>query len=47
MLGAHVGGPQQATFNGLQLDFYPRVTWSPFFALTVDDVKVGQYFASC
>ncbi|DBA78953.1 TPA: hypothetical protein ACH3X1_008826 [Trebouxia sp. C0004] len=39
MLGVHVGGPQQATFNGLHLDLYPRVTWSPSFAMTVDDLK--------
>lgn len=40
MLGAQIDGPQQATFNGLHLDFYPRVTWSPFFAMTTDDLKV-------
>ena len=40
MLGAQIDGPQQATFNGLHLDFYPRVTWSPFFAMTIDDLKV-------
>lgn len=39
MLGVHVGGPRQATFNGLQLDLYPRVTWSPSFAMTVNDLK--------
>lgn len=40
MLGAQVDGPQQATFNDLHLDFYPRVVWSPFFAITTDDLKV-------
>lgn len=40
MLGVHVGGPRQATFNGLHLDLYPRVTWSPLFAMTIDDIKV-------
>ncbi len=40
MLGVHVEGPQQATFNGLHLDLYPRVTWSPSFAMTVEDLKV-------
>jgi len=44
MLGVHVGGPRQATFNGLHLDFYPRVTWSPSFAMTVDDLKVQTYW---
>ncbi|KAL3138028.1 hypothetical protein ABBQ38_005262 [Trebouxia sp. C0009 RCD-2024] len=39
MLGAQVDGPQQATFNDLHLDFYPRVVWSPFFAITTDDLK--------
>lgn len=43
MLGVHVEGPQQATFNGLHLDLYPRVTWSPAFAMTVDDLKVHTY----
>ena len=46
MLGAQVDGPQQATFNDLHLDFYPRVVWSPFFAMTIDDLKVysiGQW----
>ncbi len=42
MLGVHVGGPRQATFNGLHLDLYPKVTWSPLFAMTVDDIEVGQ-----
>ncbi len=40
MLGVHVEGPRQATFNGLHLDLYPRVTWCPSFAMTVDDLKV-------
>ncbi len=44
MLGVHVEGPQQATFNGLHLDLYPRVTWSPSFAMTVDDLKVHTYW---
>ena len=44
MLGVHVGGPRQATFNGLQLDLYPRVTWSPSFAMTVNDLKVHTHW---
>lgn len=43
MLGAQVDGPQQATFNGLHLDFYPRVVWSPFFAITTDDLQVFEF----
>lgn len=45
MLGVDVGAPQQATFNGLHLDLYPRVTWSPSFAMTVDDLKVHTHWA--
>ena len=40
MLGAQVDGPQPATFNDLDLDFFPRVVWSPFFAITTDDLQV-------
>lgn len=47
MLGAQVDGPQQATFNGLHLDFYPRVTWSSFFAMTTDDLKVCWVLSRC
>lgn len=41
MLGAHVAAPTKVTFNGLRVDLWPRVTWSPLFALTFDDLKVS------
>jgi hypothetical protein len=38
-LGANVAGPTPREFNGLQIDLWPRVSWSPLFALTWDDVE--------
>ena len=40
MLGADVAAPTKAVFNGLHVDLWPRVTWSPLFATTFDDLKV-------
>jgi len=34
-----VAGPTPREFNGLQIDLWPRVSWSPLFALTWDDVE--------
>lgn len=41
MLGADVAAPTKAVFNGLHVDLWPRITWSPLFAITFDDLKVG------
>ena len=38
-LGADVAGPTQREFNGLTVDLWPRVSWSPLFALTFDEVE--------
>ena len=38
-LGANVAGPTPREFNGLQIGLWPRVSWSPLFALTWDDVE--------
>lgn len=40
MLGADVAGPDKVAFNGLHLELWPRITWSPLFALTFDDLRV-------
>lgn len=40
MAGATVEGPEPREFNGLTLDLWPRVSWSPFFALTFSDLQV-------
>lgn len=41
MLGAEIEGPEPREFNGLQVDLWPRVSWSPFFALTFADLEVS------
>ncbi len=38
-LGADVAGPTQREFNGLTVDLWPRVSWSPLFALTFEEVE--------
>ena len=43
MLGAQIGGPQQREFNGLQVEMWPRVSWSPSFALTFADLEVSHH----
>jgi hypothetical protein len=49
MLGASVEGPEQREFNGLQVDLWPRVSWSPFFALTFSDLEVAHpsFMSNC
>lgn len=38
-LGARVDGPRPAQFNGLHgLELWPRVTWSPLFAASWDEL---------
>eukprot|EP00891_Asterochloris_glomerata_P001430 jgi/Astpho2/1430/e_gw1.00025.17.1_t len=39
LVGADVDGPVDATFNGLDVELYPRVSWTPLFALTFDDLR--------
>ena len=39
-LGADIAEPQRRTFNELEVDLWPRVSWSPSFALTFADLKV-------
>ncbi|BDA43416.1 UDP-sugar pyrophosphorylase [Coccomyxa sp. Obi] len=39
MAGASIEGPEQREFNGLTVDLWPRVSWSPFFALTFADLE--------
>lgn len=39
-LGATVDGPLPATFNGIHnLELWPRVTWSPMFAVSWDELE--------
>ncbi len=40
MLGAQIDGPEQREFNGLQVDLWPRISWSPFFAVSFADLEV-------
>ncbi|KAK9828897.1 hypothetical protein WJX72_002655 [[Myrmecia] bisecta] len=39
MIGTTVEGPEPRTFNGLDVQFWPRVVWSPAFAATFADLK--------
>ncbi|EIE22423.1 UDP-sugar pyrophosphorylase 1 [Coccomyxa subellipsoidea C-169] len=39
MAGARIEGPEPREFNGLSVDLWPRVSWSPFFALTFSDLE--------
>ena len=42
MLGAKVADPTIVEFNGIKdLEFWPRVSFSPAFAATFDDLEVG------
>ena len=38
-VGADVAPPTRATFNGLQVDLYPRVSWAPAFAQTFGELR--------
>ena len=40
-LGATIDGPIRQEFNELSVDVWPRVSWSPSFALTFSDLKVN------
>jgi UDP-sugar pyrophosphorylase len=37
--GAEIEGPKLQTFNGQEVEVWPRVVWSPKWALTFSDVK--------
>ena len=39
MVGAKVAPPTSATFNGLHVQLYPRVSWSPAWAQTFSDLR--------
>ncbi|CAL5221642.1 g3868 [Coccomyxa viridis] len=39
MLGAQIDGPEQREFNGLQVDLWPRISWTPFFAVSFADLE--------
>ena len=48
MLGAQIDGPEQREFNGLQVDLWPRISWSPSFAICFADLEVpGFPFLTC
>ena len=40
MLGADIMGPEQVEFNGLHVELWPRISWSPRWALTFADIQV-------
>lgn len=46
MVGATIEGPEPREFNGLSIDLWPRVSWSPFFALTFADLEVWAFPSS-
>lgn len=46
MLGADVANPEPRVFNDLEVELWPRVSWSPFFAVTFSDLKVGSPFSA-
>lgn len=39
LCGAEVAAPQPAVFNGLHVDVWPLVVWSPLFAVTFAQLK--------
>lgn len=43
MLGADIAEPEQRSFNGLDMQLWPRVTWSPLFVLTFADLKANPF----
>lgn len=47
LLGADIGGPTMSTYSGLSVAMYPRVVWSPSFALTFNDLEVQPKVADC
>jgi UDP-sugar pyrophosphorylase len=38
MLGAEIAGPRHTCFNGLDVELWPRVVWSPRFAQTFEEL---------
>ena len=40
MLGAQIDGPEKSEFNGLDVDLWPRISWSPSFAICFADLEV-------
>ena len=38
-LGATIDGPLKREYNELSVELWPRVSWSPLFALTISDLK--------
>ena len=46
-LGAQIGDPDQCVFNGLKVDLWPRISWSPLFALTLAQLKVLPVSCFC
>ena len=40
MLGAQIDGPEQREFNGLKVDLWPRISWSPLFAISFAELEV-------
>ena len=38
-VGADVAPPTRATFNGIHVDLYPRVSWAPAWAQTFTELK--------
>nr|CAB3471334.1 unnamed protein product [Digitaria exilis] len=39
MAGAQIADPVVDTFNGQEVEVWPRITWSPRWGLTFKDVK--------
>ena len=37
--GAHIAEPAEVEYNKQRVEVYPRIVWSPFWALTFADVK--------
>ena len=40
MLGADIPSPEHVEFNGLKVDMWPRISWSPLWALTFSQIQV-------
>lgn len=38
-IGAQIPSPKKAKFNGLDVDMWPRVSWSPLLAMGVEDLR--------
>ena len=39
MVGSEVAPPTSATFNGLHVKLYPRVSWAPAWAQTFSELR--------